>query len=52
MLYPPVMLVKTWLQLLQSDMDKEAKNEVENKIVNVFGSIEIAIMYLQEKVDA
>jgi hypothetical protein len=46
------MLVKTWLQLLQSDMDKEAKNEVENKIVNVFGSIEIAIMYLQEKVDA
>ena len=52
MLYPPVMLVKTWLQLLQSDMDKEAKNEVENKLLKVFGSIEIAIMYLQEKVDA
>lgn len=48
MQYPPVILVKTWLQLLQSDMDKDAKNEVENKIVKVFGSIEIAIMYLQE----
>ncbi|MFT6992935.1 MAG: hypothetical protein ACJASL_004936 [Paraglaciecola sp.] len=52
MQYPPVILVKTWLQLLQSDMDKEAKNEVENKIEKVFGNTEIAIMYLQEKVDA
>jgi hypothetical protein len=52
MQYPPAILVKTWLQLLQSDMDKEAKNEVESKILKVFGSIEIAIMYLQEKVDA
>ena len=46
---PPVILVKTWLQLLQSDMDQKAKNEVENKIVAVFGSIEIAIIYLQDK---
>jgi hypothetical protein len=48
---PPVVLFKTWLQLLQSDMDKEAKNEVENKVLKVFGSIEIAIMYLQENAD-
>jgi hypothetical protein len=33
-------------------MDKEAKREVENKIVKVFGSIEIAIIYLQEKASA
>ena len=45
---PPIILVKTWLQLLQSDMDKEAKIEVENKIVKVFGSIEIAIIYLKD----
>lgn len=49
---PPVILVKTWLQLLQSDMDQEAKKEVENKIVKVFGSIEIAILYLQDKASA
>jgi hypothetical protein len=49
---PPLILVKTWLQLLQSDMEHEAKREVENKIVKVFGSIEIAIFYLQEKAGA
>ena len=47
---PPIILVKTWLQLLQSDMEQEAKREVENKIVQVFGSIEIAIIYLQDRV--
>jgi hypothetical protein len=51
MQYPPVILVKTWLQLLQSDMDQEAKLEVENKIIKVFGSIEIAIIYMQETAD-
>jgi hypothetical protein len=45
---PPIILVKTWLQLLQSDMDEEVKIEVENKILNVFGSIEVAIVYLQD----
>jgi hypothetical protein len=45
---PPVILVKTWLQLLQSDMEQEAKREVENKILNIFGSIEVAIVYLQD----
>jgi hypothetical protein len=44
---PTVILVKTWLQLIQSDMDKDAKKEVEDKIAKVFGSIEIAIIYLQ-----
>ena len=45
---PPIILVKTWLQLLKSDMEPEAKIEVENKILRVFGNIEIAIIYLQE----
>jgi hypothetical protein len=49
MQYPPPILVKTWLHLLQSDMEREFKKEVENKIVKVFGSIEIAILYLHEK---
>jgi hypothetical protein len=51
MQYPPIILVKTWLQLLQSDMEEEAKLEVENKIVKVFGNIEIAIIYMQETAD-
>ncbi|MFA3791651.1 hypothetical protein AB6T38_11075 [Aliiglaciecola sp. SL4] len=45
---PPVVLVKTWLQVLKSDIDKDYKNEVENKIIKVFGNIEIAIIYLEE----
>jgi hypothetical protein len=48
---PPVILIKTWLQLLQSDMEQEAKKEVEKKIINVFGSIEIAVVYLQDKAE-
>jgi hypothetical protein len=46
---PPIVLVKTWLQLLQSDMEPEAKIKVERKIVKAFGSVEIAIMYLQDE---
>ena len=45
---PPVVLVKTWLQLLKSDMEQQAKREVEDKILNVFGSIEVAVVYLQD----
>jgi hypothetical protein len=45
---PPLILVKTWLQLLQSDMEQQAKREVEDKILNIFGSIEVAIVYLQD----
>ncbi|MGJ8682855.1 hypothetical protein [Paraglaciecola sp.] len=48
---PPVILVKTWLQLLQSDMEQEAKIEVENKIISTFGSIEIAIIYMSEGIE-
>lgn len=48
---PPVILVKTWLQLLQSDMEQEAKREVEDKIINAFGSIEIAIIYMSEAIE-
>jgi hypothetical protein len=33
-------------------MEQEAKSEVENKIVKVFGSIEVAIIYLQNKAGA
>jgi hypothetical protein len=46
---PPAILVQTWLQLLKSDMEPEAKRVVENKIVRVFGNVEFAIMYLEEK---
>jgi hypothetical protein len=49
---PPVVLVKTWLQLLQSDIEREVKREVEDKILNFFGSIEVAIVYLQDSSDA
>jgi hypothetical protein len=46
---PSIVIVQTWLQILQSDMEPEAKLNVERKIVKVFGSVEIAIMYLQDE---
>jgi hypothetical protein len=48
---PPAILVKTWLQILQSDIEQEAKIEVERKIIRVFGSLEVAIIYLQDSSD-
>jgi hypothetical protein len=48
---PSLISVKTWLQLLQSDMEQEAKIEVVSKILQVFGSIEDALIYLQDNSD-
>ena len=43
---PPIILVKTWLQLLKSDMELEAKHEVETKILNIFGTLQLAYDYV------
>jgi hypothetical protein len=33
-------------------MEYEAKIDVKNKVIKVFGSIEIAIIYMQETADS
>jgi hypothetical protein len=44
----PVILVKTWLQLLKSDLEPEAKREVEKKLLNIFGILQLAFDYVND----
>ena len=46
---PPVALVKTWLQVLRSDVDKEAIRHVKNMLVCNFGSVDLAVMYVEQQ---
>lgn len=46
---PPIILVKTWLQLLQSDMEPEFKRQVEHRIINIFGTLQLVYDYSVSK---
>tara|TARA_B110000211_G_scaffold235034_1_gene308774 strand:- start:15383 stop:15592 length:210 start_codon:yes stop_codon:yes gene_type:complete len=45
---PPIVLVKTWLQLLRADTEIEAKNHAKKMLNNVFGSVDLAIEYIEQ----
>jgi hypothetical protein len=40
---PPIVLVRTWLQLLRADTDDEAKSHARKMLNNVFGSVDLAV---------
>jgi hypothetical protein len=45
---PPVMLVKTWLYILTSADEEDARRHAKRMLLDVFGSVEVAIMYLED----
>jgi hypothetical protein len=45
---PPVVLVKTWLQLVNFSTEKEAKDHSQRMINRNFGSIDLAIIYIEQ----
>lgn len=45
--YPPKILVKTWLHILSSADEKEARVHAKKMLDRVFGNVEFAIMYLE-----
>ena len=45
---PPIVLVRTWLQLLRADTDDEAKIHARKMLNNVFGSVDIAVEYVEQ----
>jgi hypothetical protein len=45
---PPPILVNTWLQLLGLNSEKEASDHALRMINKNFGSIDLAIMYLEQ----
>jgi hypothetical protein len=45
---PPIALVKTWLQLVSFSTEKEARNYSKRMINRNFGSIDLAIIYIEQ----
>tara|TARA_R110002012_G_scaffold322063_1_gene554415 strand:+ start:3165 stop:3356 length:192 start_codon:yes stop_codon:yes gene_type:complete len=48
--YPPVVLVQTWLSILSDNNPKldQGKHRVDQAIINIFGSVEIAEIYIEQ----
>ncbi|MFT6046470.1 MAG: hypothetical protein ACI9WC_002176 [Arenicella sp.] len=46
---PSIALVKTWLEVLRSDNDKEAILRVKYKLERYFGSVDLAVMYIEQQ---
>jgi hypothetical protein len=44
---PPPMLVNTWLYVLTSADEEEARRHAKKMLNDAFGSVEFAIMYLE-----
>jgi hypothetical protein len=45
---PPIVLVKTWLQLVNFSTEKEARDHSKRMINRNFGSVDLAIAYLEQ----
>lgn len=39
---PPIILVRTWVQLLTSNHDKEVKDRAKKMLIDAFGDIKTA----------
>jgi hypothetical protein len=46
---PPLMLVKTWLYILASADGEEARRHAKKMLNDAFGSVEFAVMYLEDR---
>jgi hypothetical protein len=45
---PPIVLVKTWLQLVNFSTEKEARDHSKRMININFGSVDLAITYIEQ----
>jgi hypothetical protein len=45
---PPIVLVKTWLQLLDFSTEKEVRDHSKRMINRNFGSVDLAIIYIEQ----
>jgi hypothetical protein len=45
---PPIVLVKTWLQLVNFSTEEEVRNHSQRMINRNFGSIDLAIIYIEQ----
>ena len=45
---PPIVLIKSWIELLNLPSDDEAHIQAKRMLVRAFGSIEFAYMYAED----
>jgi hypothetical protein len=45
---PPIVLVKTWLQLVNFSTEKEVRDHSKRMINRNFGSVDLAITYIEQ----
>lgn len=45
---PPLLLVKTWVQLLRSNESELVRGNAKEKLLNAFGSLEELAQYMRE----
>jgi hypothetical protein len=45
---PPIVLVTTWLQLLRADTDEEARLHAKRMLNRAFGTVELAVKYVEQ----
>jgi hypothetical protein len=45
---PPIVLVKTWLQLVNFCTEKEVRDHSKRMINRNFGSVDLAITYVEQ----
>jgi hypothetical protein len=45
---PPIVLVKTWLQLINFSVEKEVRGHAKRMINRNFGSVDLAVAYLEQ----
>jgi hypothetical protein len=45
---PPIALIKTWLQLVSFSTEKEVRDHSKRMINRNFGSVDLAITYLEQ----
>jgi hypothetical protein len=46
---PPIVLVKTWLGLSRNSEERDTRLGANHKLVDTFGSAEIAVIYLEQQ---
>ena len=45
---PPVVLVRTWYQLLNQNEDKAAKSRAAQMLINAFGDMQTAAIFIKK----
>jgi len=49
---PPESLIRTWVWMMSENNDPELMNKGRKNLISAFGSLQNAIQYIEQQVDA